>query len=119
MTTTAARERFEKLYAEYVSDGTYCIGRDAWWPMDLDRAYREACGEACGEQTAANGGPGTVTDACGICSRRFEFDPQQVQQVYNEAADMWLPMCIRCEDEALEARDNAAVQDVSGAAPRL
>lgn len=40
-----ARERFEALYAEY-NDGTYCIGRDAWWPMDLDKAFREACAEA-------------------------------------------------------------------------
>ena len=35
-----ARERYEALYARY-NDGTYCIGRDAYWPIDLAAAHRD------------------------------------------------------------------------------
>ena len=41
-----AGERYEALYNQYVSQGFACIGRDAYWPLDLAAAAREALIEA-------------------------------------------------------------------------
>ncbi len=41
-----AAERFEALHGWYVATSGYCIGRDAYWPHDLDKAWRAARDEA-------------------------------------------------------------------------
>jgi len=40
-----ACRRFEELFASY-DDGTFCIGKDAYWPWDLAAAERDILAHA-------------------------------------------------------------------------
>lgn len=63
-----AGERVEALHGWYAATSGYCIGRDAYWPPDLDRAWRSARDEA--EAATASRNPGQSPTAHAVRAPR-------------------------------------------------